>query len=87
MTSEKLTGKREFAIDSIELLYGVDHIFPERYSDMSFEEKVRSHMPGYKVHPIWVAYLSHTGIQESEQMCVTADAVTGELSLYASYEF
>lgn len=87
MTSEKLTGKSEFSIDSVELLYGVNYIFPEGYSSLPFEEKVRAHMPGYKAHPIWVAYLSHTGIQESEQMCVTADAVTGELKLYASYKF
>lgn len=87
MTSEKLTGKREFAIDSVELLYGVNYIYPEGYFDMPFEEKVRAHMPGYKAHPIWVAYLSHSGLQEAEQMCVTADAVTGELKLYASYEF
>lgn len=87
MMSEKLTGKREFKIDSIELLYGVNYIFPEGYSSLPFEERVKAHISGYKAHPIWVAYLSHTGIQESEQMCVTADAVTGELKLYASYKF
>lgn len=87
MMSEKLTGKSEFTIDSIELLYGVNRILPEGYSTFSFEEKAKAPISGYKAHPIWVAYLSHTGIQESEQMCVTADAVTGELKLYASYKF
>lgn len=34
--------------------------------------------------PMWVAYISRTGISDAPQMCLTADAVTGEFDLYRS---
>lgn len=83
--SEKLTGRSQFVIDTIELLYEVDRVFPDNYWDLSDEEKAMFPITGYSCHPMWVAYLSKSGISDAPQMCVTADAVTGEFNLYRSY--
>lgn len=84
MMSEKLTGNSKFAIDSVELLYGVERTYPEGFEALDVEEKKEAHLHplGYRSRPIWVAYISHSGLQEAEQMCVWADAVTGELGLF-----
>lgn len=91
MTSEKLTGRgRSFKIDTVELLYGLDTVLPEEYYTAATEEEKTAlgQMPLAIVsRPMWVAYLSHTGIHEAEQMCVSADAVTGELKLHGSSEW
>lgn len=83
--SEKLTGRSKFVIDSVELLYEVDNILPDNYSELSDEEKISFHYTGYSCHPMWVAYISNSGITDTPQMCVTMDAVTGEFNLYRSY--
>lgn len=82
MMSEKLTGNSKFTIDSVELLYGVERIYPEGYEAMTMEEKSGIDPLGFKSRPIWVAYIPHSGIQQAEQMCVRADAITGELGLF-----
>lgn len=86
MMSEKLTGNSKFVIDSVELLYGVDRIYPEGFSSMTKDEKVAAKPLGLSIRPIWVAYISQTGIQDAKRMCVWADAVTGELKLYRGDE-
>ncbi|MDE6732955.1 MAG: hypothetical protein K2J77_08775, partial [Oscillospiraceae bacterium] len=83
--SEKLTGRSQFAIDTVELLYEVDNILPDNYSELSEEEKAMLRHTGLFCHPMWVAYLSNSRITDSPQMCVTADAVTGEFNLYSSF--
>ncbi|MDE6732701.1 MAG: hypothetical protein K2J77_07485 [Oscillospiraceae bacterium] len=85
MMSQKLTGGSRFAIDTVELLYEVDNILPDNYSELSFEEKALLHHTGRFCHPMWVAYISNSGITDAPQMCVTADAVTGEFNLYRSW--
>ncbi|MDE6732702.1 MAG: hypothetical protein K2J77_07490 [Oscillospiraceae bacterium] len=86
MMSEKLTGNSRFTIDSVELLYGVERIYPEGFEAITKDEKVATHPSGLRSRPIWVAYLSQTGIQDAKQMCVWADALTGELKLYYGQE-
>lgn len=83
--SEKLTGRSIFTIDSVELLYGLDRIFPEEYYTLSTPEETFGINPlRLDAHPMWVAYLSGTGISNAPQMCISADAVTGELQMHSS---
>lgn len=82
--SEKLTGRSKFVIDSVEFLYVVDNIHPDNYSELSEREKAIARYTEFSCHPIWVAYLSNSGLQEAPQMCVTMDAITGEVNLYRS---
>lgn len=42
------------------------------------------HTLSIATRPMWVAYISRTGISDAPQMCLTADAVTGEFDLYRS---
>lgn len=83
--SEKLTGRSQFVIDTVELLYEVDQILPDNYSELTVEEKVRLRLTGYSCHPMWVAYISKSGITDTPQMCVTMDAVTGENNVYRAF--
>lgn len=86
MISEKLTGRgRKFKVDSVELLYGVNTLYPEEYGSSSGKDLIDVFPLGIKSRPMWVAYLSRTGIHGAEQMCVSADAVTGELKLHESF--
>lgn len=86
MMSEKLTGRgRKFKVDSVELLYGLDTLYPEEYGPSSGKDLIDVFPLGIKSRPVWVAYFSQTGIHGAEQMCVSADAVTGELKLHESF--
>lgn len=76
--SERLTGRSQFEIDTVEFLYAVDRVFPDNSSELSDEEKSQLRYIGYFCHPMWVAYLSKSGISDAPQMAVTMDAVTGE---------
>lgn len=83
--SEKLTGRSSFTIDSVELVYGLDRIFPEEYYTASTpEEKFGINPLRLDARPMWVAYLSSTGIANAPQICVSMDAVTGELQMHSS---
>lgn len=85
MISEKLTGRSSFGIDSVELVYGLDRIFPEEYyAATTPEERFGIYPVRLDAHPMWVAYLSSTGIANAPQMCISTDAVTGELQMHSS---
>ena len=87
MMSEKLTGRgNKFKVDSVELLYGLDRIYTEGFDAMTKDEKIASPPLGMKSHPMWVAYIPQTGIHEAELICVSADAITGELKLHSAHE-
>ena len=87
LMSEKLTGRgNKFKVDSVELLYGLDRIYTEGFESMTKDEKVAAPPLGMKSHPMWVAYIPQTGIHEAEQICVSADAITGELKLHSASE-
>lgn len=87
MMSEKLTGRgNKFKIASVELLYGLDRMYPEGFDSMTKDEKVSTAPLGMKSHPMWVAYIPQTGIHEAEQICVSADAITGELKLHSAHD-
>lgn len=84
--SEKLTGNSRFKIDSVELLYGIDRIYPDGFDDLPWEKKSVTCPLGTKSRPLWVAYISHTGIQDAKHICVREDALTGEMKLYDGQE-
>ncbi len=84
--SEKLTGNSKFKIDTVELLYGIDRVYPDGFDDLPQEKKSSTCPLGIKSRPLWVAYISHTGIQDAPTMCVWADALTGEMKLYRGQE-
>lgn len=84
--SEKLTGNSKFKIDTVELLYGIDRIYPEGFDDLPQEKKGVTRPLAMKSRPLWVAYISRTGIQDAPTMCVWADALTGEMKLYRGQE-
>lgn len=83
--SEKLTGRSRFSIDTVELLYEVDRIYPENYKELLDEGETIFPITSYSCHPMWVAYTSNSRIVDTPQMCVTMDAVTGEFNLYRSF--
>lgn len=84
--SEKLTGNSKFKIDTVELLYGIDRVYPDRFDDLPLEKKSVTCPLATKSRPLWVAYISSTGIQDAKHICVWADALTGEMKLYDGQE-
>ncbi len=83
--SEKLTGRSKFVIDTVELLYEVDNILPDNYWELPSEERAMLPHTGRFCHPMWVAYISQSGIADTPQMCVTMDAITEEVNLNQSF--
>ena len=86
MVSEKLTGNTEFVIDSVELLYGIEFVYPEEFYTAPDTEKFNIPALGMEMHPMWAAYISHTGTQESPAMCVSMDAVSGKFEVHSSHD-
>lgn len=84
MISEKLTGNSKFTIDSVELLYGLDYVYPEEYYTTPDTEKFNIYALRIETHPMWVAYISRTGISDAPQMCLSMDAVTGKFEVHSS---
>lgn len=82
--SEKLTGNSKFTLDTVELLNGLNRVYPEEFYTASDAEKPSIHWLREDSHPIWVAYISQSGIAETPQMCAVMDAVTGEFKVYKS---
>lgn len=85
MMSEKLTGNTEFAVESVELIYGLRNVYPDDRDTAPDEEKFNIPPSELKAYPMWVAYLPRTSFNSAPKALLTVDAITGEMNIYDTY--
>lgn len=83
IVSEKLTGNSIFNIESVELVYGLEYVFPEEFYSTPGAKAWEYTPERLTAKPVWIAYIPNTGIADTPHMRIVADAVSGELELLA----